>query len=232
MRSRGLENEEDLSVYRNEPESVLLGLLDDPLPWKRSVGIRLLGLSKDEKYLPRFTSILQKETKLYTKIAVSEVMAGYGQKALDYLLPLLGRIGNNQHKEPVLIDLNKKSFPLPRDIIGRIIIRIGPCAILHLIETLKTGTKEQISEAIDAIGHISFNYSDTSACQALFDLLEKSENNELYKWKIIRAFQAFPDDRVIGYLSDINKYSMNNILLKEAERSLKRIKNQRILKTA
>ncbi len=223
LRNRGLVNNADLLKYKTKTEDELIAFLTDPVPWKRTVGVRLLAATRDEKYLPHFIELLKKETKLYTKIAVSEVLVEYGQKSLCYLVPLLGRIGNNQLRVPQLVDINKKSYPLPRDIAARIIIRIGTAAIPELTELLESGTERQIPETIDAIGHISHTFNDSSSEQPLFDLLSKSGDNELIEWKIIRAFQAFTSDRVQRYLTGIISSHSNTVFIKEAQRSLRRI---------
>jgi hypothetical protein len=78
--------------------------------------------------------------KLYTKIAICEAIEAYGVSSLPYLVPLLGKIGNNQHKKAGFYDLDKKSYPLPRDIAARIIIRIGEPALPLLEDILLNGT--------------------------------------------------------------------------------------------
>jgi hypothetical protein len=84
-------------------------------------------------------ALLENEKKLYTKIALSEAIAEYGVLSLKYLIPLLGKIGKNQHKKVALVDINKKSYLLPRDIAARIIIRIGKPALPFLEEILVSG---------------------------------------------------------------------------------------------
>jgi hypothetical protein len=99
---------------------------------------------------------LENEKKLYTKIALSEAIAEYGVLSLKYLIPLLGKIGKNQHKKLLWLISIKKSYPLPRDLAARTIIRIGEPTLPFLEEILVSGTYAQKIEVIDAIGHIVF----------------------------------------------------------------------------
>jgi hypothetical protein len=73
----------------------------------------------------------------------------------------LGTIGKNRHNKIEIIDIHKKSYPLPRDIVGRILIRIGPQVFPELKRiTLEDKNINQTMEAIDVIGHITWNYKN------------------------------------------------------------------------
>ncbi|AOT72470.1 hypothetical protein [Geosporobacter ferrireducens] len=74
----------------------------------------------------------------------------------------LGKVGKNQYKELPDKPFDKNNYPLPRDIISRTICKVGIPALKHLRECLYTGSYEQILEAIDAIGFISFYEYDNS----------------------------------------------------------------------
>ncbi len=223
LRSRGFVSDEDIVKYRYEDSSTLEALTHDPLPWKRTVGIKLLGGAKKAEFLPLFLEILKKEKKLYTRIAVCEVLSEYGERALEYLIPELGKIGGNQHKAPVLVDLKKKSFPLPRDIVARIIIRMDPMILPKIVPVLIKGNRNQVSEAIDILGHMSFQKNEAENEALLFELLEKYKGDRLIEWKIIRAFQAFSSKRVEQLLHHVQASEKNEIFIQEAGRSLLRI---------
>ncbi|MCP4021122.1 MAG: hypothetical protein GY729_04715 [Desulfobacteraceae bacterium] len=226
LRARGFAFENDVEQFKNLNESGLKALACDPLPWKRTVGIKLMALKKRAADIPWFIAILKNEKKLYTKIAISDVLAEWGETAAEQLIPELGSIGNNQHKVPALVDLNKKSFPLPRDIVARILIRMGPSILPGIIIIIKTGTPLQKSEAIDVFGHITFYHGRAEDESVLFELWEQCDGDELIKWKIIRALQAFPTQKACLFLKDLKSYGKNEIAVLEAQRSLARIEEK------
>lgn len=220
LKSRGFITEEDILPIERLSEKELIELLSGPAPQKRTAAVKIIAAFKKENHIPLLCELLKTEKKLYTKIALAEALAGYGKAAVTFLTQLLGKIGNNQHKKPAAIDLNKPSFPLPRDIAARIIIRIGPEALDELEKTAYGNDRSQITEAIDAIGHIAYNYGDRRSENILFELLKKHDGDELIKWKIVRAFQAFSSNKVKIYLLNIMDETENEILISEAGRSL------------
>jgi hypothetical protein len=223
LKSRGFITARELAVCGKKDETAIIALLHNSVPWKRTAGVKMLAAFHKEKHIPYLCNLLENEKKLYTKLAISQALEGYGAAAIKYLLPLLGRIGKNQHKTVKLVDLNKSSFPLPRDIVARILIRIGPVCLAELENVLESGSVYQISEAIDAIGHIARHFLDRRSEPKLFTLLEKYKKNDLLTWKIIRAFQSFPSNRVRLFLSELIRTSDNCIFIAEAKRSLERI---------
>jgi hypothetical protein len=151
----------------------------------------------------------------------------YNGKAIPYLMPLLGTIGKNQHKEIEIIDINKKSYPLPRDIAGRILIRIGPKVFPEINKLLMENKNiNQITEAIDIIGHITWNYKDYSMEKSLLEYYNKNKDNEFMEWKIVRAFQSFNSIEIKEILKKIIKEHKNKVIIEEAKRSIKRIENK------
>lgn len=213
-----------LDINNNE----LIMLLTDKEAVNRSIAAKIIGKRKNRELLPWLCQALAKERKLYTKIAICETIESFGGYALEFLIPLLGAIGNNQHKKVQLVDINKKSYPLPRDISARIICRIGIEALPLLEGVLKSGSYEQKLEAIDAIGHITFNFCNYRSEGKLFELLNDSFCGELIRWKIIRAFQSFQSNKIIRYLERLVRENNDEILAKEAQRSLDRIKARSI----
>ena len=228
LKERGFVTDEELSHYIDISDDELIHLLKSSNAHDRTAGAKITKIRKDEKHLPLLCGLLKNEKKLYTKIALSESIEEYGVSALQYLIPLLGVIGNNQHRQPDLIDLNKKSFPLPRDIAARVIIRIGEPALPYLEEVLAEGTYTQKLEAIDAIGHIVYNCKQFRSEKYLHDLLREEGNDELLKWKIIRAFQSFHSEEIVDFLKNIIDRNDILVLTSEAERSLNRIEKLRI----
>lgn len=224
---RGVAGSGLLNSFRRLNHDGLLRLLESSEACERTAAIKLLMKYKDEETLKSFCTLLKYEKKLYTKLALSEAIEGFGVDAMPYLIPLIGIIGSNQHRGACIVDLNKKSFPLPRDITGRIISRIGPPALPYLETVLSDGRREQKSEAIDSIGHILWNYTCSFDENILIKLMNDSQGDELIIWKIIRCFQCFQSDRIAGILKNIIDYSNNRIFIEEARRSLNRIMNHR-----
>ncbi len=227
LKSRGFFNKCEISAIDDLNPDKIIELLYDSAPNIRSAAVKKIAELKNENHIPILCELLKNEKKLYTKIALSDALIGYGAKAAPFLTALFGKIGNNQHNKPAMVDLKKLSFPLPRDITARITARIGPAALDELEKVLKCGDLHQITEAIDAIGHIAYNFKDIKSENALFETLNKYPRNELILWKIIRAFQAFPSERVIKYLLGMVTEEKDEILIAEAKRSLDRIKRNR-----
>ena len=142
----------------------------------------------------------------------------------------MGTIGNNQHKKVEIVDINKKSYPYPRDIVAVILIRIGPNVFSELKKMLvEDKSIKQIHEAIDIIGHITWNFNDYSMEKTLLDYYEKHKDNEFIRWKIVRAFQSFNSREIKNILRNLIKIESNKIIAEEAKRSINRIEN-RVLK--
>jgi hypothetical protein len=228
LENRGFVSDVVLKKYKNISDEKIIKFLNSPLPSDRTLGAKASILRKSDRILPVLCKTLLTEKKLYTKIALSEAIEKYGIPAMKYLLPLLGKIGKNQHKKIALVDINKKSYPLPRDLAARIIIRIGDSALPFLEEILISGEYIQKLEAIDAIGHISFNFNQYRSEKNLHDLLKQNSDDELIVWKIIRAYQSFISREVENRLNKIIKENKNEIFVEEAKRSLRQIEKRRI----
>ncbi len=200
----------------------MFSYLNGQLSFERTAAIKIITQRSDIKFISLLSEKLFIEKKLYTKLALCECLAGYGFKAIPYLMPMLGKIGNNQHKAIGLLDNGKKSFPLPRDIVARILIRIGPIVFKEIRKIIATGNRDQILEAIDVVGHVTWNFQDYSCEGILIGLLEKSGEDILMQWKIIRAFQSFKSIKIINILEKVTQGN-NDVLVSEAKRSLNRI---------
>ncbi|QQO10209.1 hypothetical protein [Breznakiella homolactica] len=223
LRGRGLPSGQDRARFAGLPEEKLPRLLRSPEAAERTIAAERLGAAGKDGYIPLLCEALKSEKKLYTKLAVCDALAGYGAAAVPCLVPLLGTIGSNQHREPAIADLDKKCYPLPRDIVSRILMRIGPPALPGMIDIIEGSDRKKISEAVDVIGHITWNFRDFSAEQALTALHERSRGDELIFWKTIRAFQSFESERVRRLLENVLQNSGNAVFVREAQRSLARI---------
>jgi len=102
-----------------------------------------------------------------------------------------GTIGKNQHLTVPEEPFRKTSYPLPRDIAARTLIRIGEIALPLLFEVLKRDEQPKISEAIDTIGFICSKNPHPEYLGELLTCFRKHFNSELIRWKLIRAMSAF-----------------------------------------
>lgn len=228
LKNRGYLSDSDyVELIRNMEKNTCEYLLNTD-PVIRSASIRKMKLNKEYEHIKILCDMLKTESKLYTKLELCDCLASFKSKSIPYLLPLLGAIGKNQHRDVGNYDLNKKSYPLPRDIVARIIIRIGP-EVLDSIHNLRDyeNNVNQLSELIDVIGHITFTSKDYRLETELISLYKRNEK-EIIKWKLIRAFQSFQSNDIIKLLEEvINSDDDNKVMIKEAERSLLRIKERR-----
>lgn len=153
---------------------------------------------------------------------MSESLASYGEDDVPCIIQLLGEIGNNQEKELPKKYFNKKSFPLPRDLAARTLVKIGETATPFLIEILNDNNfisnnfkKEQ---ALDAIGSIAYKYNDHRAFDSInnlfINIISSDDNNEFTNiliWKIVRSLSGFKtNEKALNLLIAIME-SFNNI---------------------
>ncbi|MCM1988311.1 hypothetical protein [Oceanirhabdus seepicola] len=222
LRNRGYIEDKDLLIYKKYTKKELIELLKSKVSIERTIAAKLLGNYKDEETMTSLIESLIIEKKLYTKIAITESISLFGEKASESLIRYLGRIGSNQHK--VLPDkpFNKNNYPLPRDIIARTICKIGVPALKELKKCLYNGEYRQITEAIDAIGFISYYNNNHECFSVIIELFIKYKNDDLMIWKLLRALQAFPNEKSIEILIQYSNSKVNQFQW-EAKRSLKQI---------
>jgi hypothetical protein len=212
----------DQSVDLDTPVSEIVNMLWSKSAQMRTIAVRIVRIKSYTSLLPEVIELLKQEKALYTKIEIQKALTSFGTKSIPFLIDLLGCIGNNQHKTIVNADLNKPSFPLARDIAARILCQIGLSALHPLQVTLRQGSYKQKLEAVDAVGHISFNFKNYECENDLIRLYNSDECDELLKWKIIKAMQSFKGNKVKEILSEVVKSGDNEILINQAQRSLYR----------
>lgn len=196
-----------------------IDLLKSKIPTDRTLAARLLKHETDVEYIiAHLITALIKEIKLYSKIEISMVLVSFGKLSVKPLIKTLGEIGANQHKVIPDKEFKKNSYPLPRDIASRILAHIGKAALPELLINLEGMTLKQQSEAIDAIGYICFYNACPEAYQILKKCYLQNATSALIKWKISRAFSAFPESK--SFL-DMEKQNLQNQKIgKEIERSI------------
>ena len=226
-KNRGEVSEKELNMFSAHTDNELIEFLKSTKPTQRTCAAIILGDRKSEVAIDALCQALKTEKSLYSKIAISEALGQIGISALPSLMKLLGKIGNNQHKNLPEKAFEKKSYPLPRDIVARTVTKIGESALVILIDSAPGLNKESLSEAIDAIGFISYYSKNLSAWDILKKLFEVYKNDDLISWKLIRAMQAFPLKETI----EILEYQKNNhckiAIRKEAERSIAQIQTRK-----
>ncbi len=198
----------------------LLALLNDTKPQNRSVAAKILGERKFKEAIPFLCLRLSKEKSLYSKISISNAILNFGTHAIADLIKYIGKIGKNQHKTLPKDVFRKKSYPLPRDLIIRIIIRMGSEALQYIKPLLNNKSESFLSEIIDAIGHITYTTKNFSLLSDLLKIFDNSYNKDILLWKVIRSFQSFPQDETIKRLKIVFKESTIPAHRWEAIRSL------------
>jgi HEAT repeat protein len=204
----------------------LIKKLNDCDPQVRATAATILGERKSRAAIPALCSQFSHEKALYAKIAISNALSSIGVAALPELLKYIGKIGNNQHRDLPREIFKKWNYPCPRDITIRCIIRMGKPALGMLNEFLQTADETELSETIDAIGHISFYSNDQSSCDNLTGILAKYSNHKVIVWKVIRALQAFPNQQTLQVLKDFLSNSEIPQYRFEAARSLGQIASE------
>lgn len=200
LRKRGYIEDYELEPYKDFTKVQLCELLQSKIASNRTIAARLLVEFKEIEVVKVLISRLSTENKLYTKIALSESIGNYGEKASEILIKYLGEVGNNQYKSLPNKPFNKKNYPLPRDIIARTLCKIGKPAIKALRSCLYDGEYKQILEAIDALGFIAYYEDDATSLNDIIKLLHIYKDDDLMTWKLLRALQAFKGEKVLDLL--------------------------------
>ena len=229
-KKRGQASQSLLNEFHDLSDNELILRLRDDLPDVRAAAALQLGQRKCVAAVVQLCFLLETESALYPRINASKALAEIGAPSLDSLILLLGKIGD-VHRELPAKGFYKKSYPLPRDLAVRTIVRTGPIALNQLNNVIKGTDRNTILEAIDGIGHISFYHDDTSSEQLLVKTYQRFQSDELVKWKIIRAFQAFSSPEVKKILGEVLDTSQHPAHRWEAARSLALMKSPMDLRT-
>lgn len=232
LKRRGFITLEDINNYIDLETDQLQMLLKSKEAYKRSIGINLLTKKNklDEELVSLFCDMLFYEKKLYTKIELCNALKLAPANSVKIIIKYLGVIGDNQYRELPAKQFGKKSYPLPRDIIARVLAHMSVEVLQELNNVLKTDNINAIREAIDAIGFICFYNRQEDNHRAMENLLlclNCHHQDDIIRWKIIRALMSFDSPKVIDVLTDYKKNDSSQIIRNEAKRSLSII-NSRI----
>jgi len=220
LQSRGYVSDEVEKTFKEVSYNELLCWLSDEQPTRRTVAARRLGKIADTTSIEALCLALEKECALYCKLEICKVLASFGKLAVPYLVQRLGKIGSNRYKTPCDKKFDKKSYPLPRDIAARTLIRIETDALPELCKVLQSDNVAMIGEAIDAIGYICFynGQEGERIAKLLIGCYKRFESNSLVKWKLIRAMSAFSE--LLPFLEQQYEQQESKELKQEAERSI------------
>lgn len=216
--NRGFVAAGDEVGYSSLNQEDLLELLKSPKPMERTLAARNLGKNIDYQIVENLLVALDSEQKLYSKIEICNSLAMFGVHSLAGLVLRLGTIGKNQHLTVPEEPFRKSSYPLPRDIAARTLIRIGEIALPQLFEVLLGDEQPKISEAIDAIGFICFKNPNPKYLGELKTCYRKHFNSELIRWKLFRAMSSFPSS--YPFLQDRFADETQPAIRQEIKRSL------------
>ncbi|MBN2598497.1 hypothetical protein [Labilibaculum sp.] len=216
--SRGYASNAEKTKFDHLTCKELTALISSSIAGERTIAANLLAKHQTQESVFALISALQVETKLYSKLEICDSLVKIGSLSIEPLLAQLGKIGSNQHQEIPAKEFKKISYPLPRDIAARTLIRFGKKALPLLLTVLEANKPKQISEAIDAIGFINFYDSEPELLKHLLECYRQYMDNNLLQWKIIRAMSGFPESKT--FLLD-QKQQINTLrLLQEIDRSL------------
>lgn len=231
LRSRGKITSENLQQYCNHTQIELLEMLKSKEAYKRTIAVKVLSEKYDltDDLIHLFLYTLKQEKKLYTKIELCDALSKGEVQSAKIMVEYLGQIGNNQHTVLPTTGFNKKNYPLPRDIIARTLAHMKENILPILMDVLKTNNVPAIREVIDAIGFICFYnkiHSNTQIIDTLFLCLRNHYNDNIIRWKLVRAFESFNDINVVKTLIEIEQNDSQLVIKNEAKRSLKIINNR------
>jgi len=225
LRARGYVTLEESKNFDSLNKSNLIELTGSNEAYLRTVGVNLLSnkYELDEKMVNLFCTILSHEKKLYTKIELCKALSKTSVDSIGIMFSYLGIIGNNQYKDLPKRFFNKKSYPLPRDIIARTFAHMNIEVLPELVTVLKSNNINAIREIIDSIGFISFYNASSFSQEVLQDLIlcfNKYIDDDIIRWKIIRAFESFNSRVIMDILTDAYENDPIEIIRYEAKRSL------------
>lgn len=219
-RERGEVAQAEVVQYLTMDTDELLSQICSPIPSSRTCAAIALGNHKVPKVVAGLCQQLKIEKKLYCKIAISDSLVNIGSLSIQPLLALLGKIGRNQETMIPHKGFNKISYPLPRDIVARILCRMNADILPELFEFLEHNELPfELEQAIDVIGHILYTEKRSINSKILIQISDKYSEFPMIQFKITRCLSGFTDDQAKHYLH--NKLKSPNIGLQfEAARSL------------
>ena len=230
LKKRGyIEDDEILNYNGVLTFDPLCDLLKSKKAFERTIAIRLLkncsGISQLDLSILLLEALV-KEKCLYTKIEICSVLEKGNIDIAERMVTYAGKIGKNQHVKLPNEVSKKASYPLPRDIISRVMGKMNVEVLPTLVESLENRDVFVIREIIDAIGFLCFYNDITNECfvvQKLIKCYEKYKYDYIFRWKVTMAFSAFDNELAICKLKEIIDNDNEELIRKEAYRALRLI---------
>jgi len=233
FKNRGyIEEDEIVDCYGLLKFESLCVLLKSKEAFERTIAIRLLKSCSDISQLDLSIILLEtlvKEKCLYTKIEICSALEKGNSDIAERMITYMGKIGSNQYvKLPNKVS-KKVSYPLPRDIIARVMGKMNVSVLPTLVQALENSDGFVTREVIDAIGFLCF-YNDITnegfVVQELIKCYEKYKHDYISRWKITRALSAFDNELAICKLKEIIDDDNEELIRKEAYRALRLIEKR------
>lgn len=220
LSGRGFINKENIEFYRNNN---IEDLLTSANPVERTVGYLMVRYDKNNNYLDLLIKNLRKENALYSKLELCKTICNF-EELIPVLIRLTGKIGKNQLKKVPSAVFRKKSYPLPRDIVARILIRMTPEKVIErIIKTINEETDFSINELIDVVGYISFYNEADRQFESIWDSINKYLKSDLTRYKIAFLLRGFSNKKAEEVLKDVIQHENHPIIKKELIITLKYI---------
>lgn len=230
LRNRGYIEDIELNKYKSLSTDDLYKLSNSDEAFKRTISIKLLSerISIHNEYFVEYLlDKLAKEKSLYTRLQICKVLEDGNENTCKILINYLGKIGSNQYKELPNSVSKKVSYPIPRDIVARILGKMNSNYFPIIISILKNNDILKISEVIDAIGYMIFynkKLDNTENFNMIKTILEKYKKNDIIVWKCIMCLSAFSLEENKEYLNFLKNRYKSELINLEIDRSLKLIK--------
>ena len=233
LKKRGYIEDDDITNdYKLLTLDELCVLVKSRKAFERTIAIRLLENCNNISQLDLGIILLEtlvKEKSLYTKIEICSALEKGDSEIAKQMLSYVGKIGKNQHVKLPNEVSEKISYPLPRDIIARVMGKMNKSVLPILVEALNDYDVFAIREVIDGIGFLCF-YNDIPnegiVVKELIKCYEEYKYDYILRWKITMAFSAFNNEFVISELKKIIRNDNEEIIIKEAYRALKLIEKR------
>lgn len=230
LKRRGFIEQRDLDTISDCSNAKLVSLIDSSSACERTAAVKLLAQATakdDSAFIHLLLRRLVIEKCLYTRLEIGNALEKGGITTAKMLTGYLGRIGTNQHSTVPELSSKKKGYPLPRDIIARILGRMDPSILSVLFTALDCADERKIAEVIDAVGYMIF-YHPQLAVRDNFDkitaVMRRYPENPLIIWKSITCLSAFPIRVCAEFLERFISETDNSALKNEAFRSISIIK--------
>lgn len=228
LRLRGMITQSDVERFSMESDEALYMLMNSKTAAERTAAVRILSqrCGNSSSFISAILDLLCEEQSLYTKLEICAALEKGDAETARAMVNYLGAIGNNQHKTLPEKVSQKKSYPLPRDIVARSLARMSSSVFGVLLEVLAGEDEEKISEAIDAAGYMVFynqQFAIEQNARVICSLFDRFQGNPVIMWKAITCLSAFPLQSSIEALRRIKERYLDTLFFDEACRSLKLI---------